>query len=100
MHKIHFCAQDTTFLFGIVIVSRSIHRQYMQLGQFRNYFKANALTMERPIPKYQSALSKDRSKFKMGQIILKLRKAVYRYSENAGVVLVNFLLIHANELIY
>lgn len=56
--------------------------------------------MQRPIPKYQSALSKDRSKFKMGQIILQLRKAVYRYSENAGVVLVNFLLIHANELIY
>jgi len=40
--------------------------------------------MQRPIPKYQSALSKDRSKFKTGQIISKLRKAVYRYSVNAG----------------
>ena len=42
--------------------------------------------MQRPIPKYQSALSKDRSKFKTGQIISKLRKAVHRYSVNAGVV--------------
>lgn len=86
MHKIHFSALDTTFLFSIVIVSRSIHRQYMQLGQFQNYFKANTLTMQRPIPKYQSALSKDRSKFKTGQIISKLRKAVHGYSVNAGVV--------------